>query len=87
MPRNFKDIMTKIKGVSPISTQGFDMHKRIDKLIDSDYYRAPESKRLSWDEAHDMLMNITYPPLEDWEYKVWAIFTDNTEETIHKHLK
>lgn len=57
---------------------------RLAKISDASLYAAPELQWLSWQKLQDAVLDYLGDPKEEWEYKVWSIFTTKPVEEINR---
>ncbi len=50
--------------------------ERIEKVKNSNLYKAPELQYMSWDELASILANNFIPSNSKWETKIMVIFND-----------
>ncbi len=82
--RSALSIAYEVKGALPDEYQD-----RIDSIIESIKFAAPEMMGIHAQRINDFVNNITnYPPKEEWEFKVIAALMDiSVEELKNSVLK
>jgi len=84
VPRDFHKIFRKIKNLIPVSRHCFI--EDMDWVIEDASYKPPEDD-LPWRRCFDALQKNIEIPREDWEIKIWSIFSEIPEDEIKEQIK
>lgn len=84
--RDLSKVISDILEVIPKPEE--DLIISLCKIRESVRYSAPELINMWWNETHSVLIDcITENPTQDWEYKVWSIFTTKSVDELKELLK
>ena len=55
-------------------------------VIEDASFKAPE-ETLPWHRCFDVLQKYIAKPTEDWQIKIWSIFSEVPEDEIRKQIE
>ena len=81
--RDFNEVARQIKELVPETETKF--HEDLGWVIDDAFYKAPE-ETLQWHRCFGVIQRHVPKPREDWEIKMWSIFSLVPEDEIREQI-